>query len=250
MSGLGALTKESSLVSLHYPMLTRSNYATWAIKMNVFIRAQGIWDAVEHDDPKEKVDMKKDQIALAAIYQGIPEETLQAVSEKETSNEAWECIKVMYLGAKCVEDARVQTLREELDGLRMKSTESVDDFVMKIVTSIEQFDDLETMTVEEVFDRLQAYEERLRGNVNDIHINAEHFLLTREQWRVKVKKNGGEGSSNSGGQGNKNWKFDKAKVRCYKCKDYGHYQWECEESKKQEKALFMAAEKDDHPALL
>ena len=113
-------------------MLTRNNYTTWAIKMKVFMRAQGIWDAIEHNDPKEKVDMKKDQIALATIYQGIPEETLRAVSEKETSKEAWECIKMMYQGAKRIKDACVQILREELDGLRMKSTESVDDFAMKV----------------------------------------------------------------------------------------------------------------------
>ena len=99
------------------------------------------------------------------------------------------------------------------------------------------------MTVEEVFGRLRAYEERLRGNDDDVDINAEHvllnksqwrakdkdedkhLLLTREQWRAKEQKNGGEGSSNSGGQGNKNQKFDKAKVRCYKCNDFGHFQW-------------------------
>ncbi|XP_062225023.1 uncharacterized protein LOC133923780 [Phragmites australis] len=228
--------------------------------------------------------MKKDQIVLAAIYQGILEETLRAISEKETSKEAWECIKMMYHGAKRIKDACVQTLREELDGLRMKSTKSVNDFAMKvnfivstirglddkmedsyvvrkilratpnkflqIVASIEQFSDLETMTVEEVFGRLRAYEERLSGNDDDVNINSEHLLLTREQWRVKEQKNGSEGSSNSGGRGNKNRKFDKAKVRCYKCKDYRHYQWECEESKKQEKALFIAAEEDDHPTLL
>ncbi|XP_072149557.1 uncharacterized protein [Setaria viridis] len=126
-SGVAA-AKESSLVSLHYPML---NY-NLAIKMKVFMRAQGVWDVVEPADPKEKIDPKKDQMALAAIYQGIPKETLLAVSEKEISKEAWECIKIMYQGAQRVKDARVQTLREELDGLRMKSTDSVDDFAMKV----------------------------------------------------------------------------------------------------------------------
>ena len=76
--------------------------------------------------------MKKDQIALAAIYQGIPEDTLREVSKKENSKEAWECIKMMYQGAKRVKDACAQTLIEELDGLRMKSMESVDDFAMKV----------------------------------------------------------------------------------------------------------------------
>ncbi|XP_062205206.1 uncharacterized protein LOC133907209 [Phragmites australis] len=228
--------------------------------------------------------MKKDQMALAAIYQGIPKEMLWAESEKEISKEAWECIKVIYQGAKRVKDSRVQTLREELDGLRMKSIELVDNFAMKvnsivimirglgdkmedlhvirkilratpnkflqIVASIKQFSDLETMTVEEVFGRLWAYEERLCGNNDDIDINVkhvlltkaqwrakekdedEHLLLTQEQWRAKEQKDGGEGSSNSGGRGSKNQKVDKAKVRCYKCNDFGHYQWERENSNK------------------
>ena len=39
--------KEGS-VTLKYPMLTKSNYAAWAIKMEVFMMAQGVWDAVAH----------------------------------------------------------------------------------------------------------------------------------------------------------------------------------------------------------
>ncbi|CAN6178599.1 unnamed protein product [Urochloa humidicola] len=285
----GSSGKESSLVSLHYPMLTRSNYTTWAIKMKVFMRAQGVWDVVEYAGKKEELDSKKDQTALAAIYQGIPEETLLAVSEKETSKEVWDCIKTMYQGAQRVKDARVQALREELDGLRMKSTDSVDDFAMKvntivstirglgdniedsylvkkilraatnkflqIVASIEQFGDLTTMTVEEVFGRLRAYEERLRCVDNDDGVEQvlltkvqwkameekdddEYLLLTRAQWRAREQKNG-----------SKNRKFDKAKVRCYKCSNYGHFQWECDESKKEDKAFFTATD-EDHPALL
>ncbi|CAL5003493.1 unnamed protein product [Urochloa decumbens] len=284
----GSSEKESSLVSLHYPMLTRSNYTTWAIKMKVFMRAQGVWDVVEYAGKKDELDTKKDHTALAAIYQGIPEETLLAVSEKETSKEVWECIKTMYQGAQSVKDARVQTLREELDGLRIKSTDTDDDFAMKvnsiistirglgdkiedsylvkkilraptnkflqIVASIEQFGDLTTMTVEEVFGRLRAYEERLRcSNNNDgaeqvlltkVQWKAmeekdddEYLLLTRTQWRAREQKNS-----------DKNRKFDKAKVRCYKCNNYGHFQWECDESK-EEKAFFMATD-EDHSALL
>ena len=52
----GAMAKESSVVSLHYPMLTKSNYAVWTIKMKVYVRAQGVWDTVEDDN----VDVRKD----------------------------------------------------------------------------------------------------------------------------------------------------------------------------------------------
>ena len=53
-------------------MLTKSNYLVWSIKMKVSMRAQGVWHAVEPKDPKVPIEEKKDQMALAAIYQGIP----------------------------------------------------------------------------------------------------------------------------------------------------------------------------------
>ena len=53
-------------------MLTKSNYLAWSIKMKVCMRAQGIWEAIEPKDPKVPTEESKDQMALAAIYQGIP----------------------------------------------------------------------------------------------------------------------------------------------------------------------------------
>lgn len=78
-------TREGS-VTLQYPLLTRDNYAAWAIKMKVYMCAQGVWDAVEATDG---VDARQDQIALAAIYHGISEETLFLLAEKTTAKEAW-----------------------------------------------------------------------------------------------------------------------------------------------------------------
>ncbi|CAN6251390.1 unnamed protein product [Urochloa humidicola] len=111
------------------------------------------------------------------------------------------------------------------------------------------------MTVEEVFGRLRAYEERLRcSDNNDVAEQVlltivqwkameekdddEYLLLTQAQWRAREQKNGG-----------KNRKFDKAKVRCYKCNNCGHFQWECDELKKEEKAFFMTTD-EDHLTLL
>ena len=47
-------TKEGS-VGLSYPILTKSNYTTWSLKMKVFMKAQGVWGAIE-GDPKTVVD--------------------------------------------------------------------------------------------------------------------------------------------------------------------------------------------------
>ena len=79
------------------PMLTKSNYSVWAIKMKAMLRGAKIWEAVEAEDVKtiaETIDQK----ALSAIYQGIPEDMLPLIGEKETSAEAWEAIKTNRLG--------------------------------------------------------------------------------------------------------------------------------------------------------
>nr|GEZ40885.1 inositol transporter 4-like isoform X3 [Tanacetum cinerariifolium] len=55
--------KEGS-VTLHYPMLTKTNYSMSAIKMRVNLQAQGVWDATQ----REGVEERQDRMALAAIY--------------------------------------------------------------------------------------------------------------------------------------------------------------------------------------
>lgn len=85
-------------VSLSYPMLTRANYTAWGIKMKVYMQAHGVWEAVAPKDPKAAVEDKMDKIAMAAIYQGIPEDILLAVADKETAKEVWEAIKVLCRG--------------------------------------------------------------------------------------------------------------------------------------------------------
>lgn len=72
--------KEGS-VGLNYPMLARSNYTAWSLKMKVFMEAQGVWEAVEPTDPKVAVDKKTERVALAAIYQSIPEDILLSIAE-------------------------------------------------------------------------------------------------------------------------------------------------------------------------
>lgn len=61
-------------IGLNYPMLARSNYTAWALKMKVFMKAQERWNALETKEKEVVVDDRQDKIALATIYQGIPED--------------------------------------------------------------------------------------------------------------------------------------------------------------------------------
>ena len=101
----------------------------------------------------------------------------------------------MHVGVGRVKEVKVQSLKNEFEAICMKNGESIDDFAMKlttivndihslgdvveeisvvkkflravlprfmqIVTSIEQYDDLKNMSVEEVVGRLKVHEEKL-----------------------------------------------------------------------------------------
>ncbi|XP_074360175.1 uncharacterized protein LOC141700272, partial [Apium graveolens] len=120
---------------------------------------------------------------------------------------------MVHLGADKVKKAKAQTLKAEFESLVMKDTEQLDDFCMKmnslvtnirmlgekvdetyvvkkllravpvkflqIASAIEQFGDLEKMSVEEVVGSLKAHEERIRGQ-NEV--NNGHLMLTEEEW--------------------------------------------------------------------
>ncbi|XP_063945046.1 uncharacterized protein LOC135151491 [Daucus carota subsp. sativus] len=265
-------TKESS-VGLNYPMLTRSNYTTWSLKMKVFMKAQGVWGAIEQKDPKVAVDERTVQMALAAIYQGVPEDILLTIADKETAKEAWEAIKTMCMGVERVKEAKVQTLKGEFESLVMKESEKIDDFCMKlsgivtnirvlgetleessvvrkilravpdkflqIASNIEQFGDMKAMTIEEVVGRLKAHEERMKGKCES---GGEQLLLT-QKWKTRGQ----------GGAHGRNGGRDKNKIKCYNCNIFGHYASECNKpprDREQRQEANLTQMEDDEPALL
>ncbi|KAL8117920.1 hypothetical protein AgCh_015707 [Apium graveolens] len=251
--------------------------------MKVYMQAHGVWDAVE---PKETVEDRMDKIFVAAIYQGIPEDILLSLAEKKMAKEACEAVKIMCQGAERVKKAKVQTLKAEFEGMSMKETESLDDFCMKltglvtniralgeeisesyivkkllravpskflqIASTLEQFGNLDTMTVEETVGSLKAYEERKEKEEGKI-------LLIKEEWLKQ--SNIGESESGQKFQNNSEYRSrykirggrDKSKVRCFNCSTYGHFVAEyrkqrCEREIKEEANIALMP--DDEPTLL
>ncbi|KAL8156229.1 hypothetical protein AgCh_001357 [Apium graveolens] len=214
--------KEGSF-GLSYPMLSKTNYTPWAIKMKVFMQAHGVWEAIEPKDPKTAAEKKMDKRALAIIYQGIADDMLLTIAEKKTSKEAWGEIKTLCLGADKVKKAKAQTLKSEFESLKMKDTEQLDDFCMRlnglvtniralgetiaeeyvvkkllravsskflqIASTIEEFGNLDTMSVEEIIGSLKAHEERLNGKTENS--DGQQLLLTEDEW-LKRESNGGK----------------------------------------------------------
>ena len=194
---------------------------------------------------------------------------------------------MMHLGADRVKEARVQNLKSEFDNLRMRDTEQIDDFAMRLTTivskirglgdkmeevyivrkfpravprkfspvvgTIEQFGDIKNISIEELIGRLKTHEEGERRYSNGDG-DEEHLLLTRAEWEARSSKHEGEGSlgGSSGGSGRQYRRVDKAKVRCFNCNDYGHFASEYRKPNKKEKAEvhLIEADADDEPTLL
>ncbi|CAN6176107.1 unnamed protein product [Urochloa humidicola] len=278
-------------VTLRYPMLAENNYGVWAVKMKIFMRAQSVWAAVEN---KKGVDEKMDQMALAAIVQAVPEAVVLAISEEETAEKAWKALEEMHVGEERVKKARVQTLKRELAGMYMGDSEKINDFALKVTTivneirslgtkveettvvekllhsvpdkfrplisTIEQWGDVEEMSVTETIGRLRAFEESSKGRRGDKE--GEQQLLsacaeprmTRAEWEAMVaeEKRSGESSGSGGDKKKYRGKFDKAKIDCRKCDELGHFADECDAVKKMAKAVaqLAIAGGDDEPALL
>ena len=51
-------------------------------------------------------------------------------------------LKTMFLGVERVQEVRVQSLKEELDGLKMKSTKTVEDYAFKVGTIVNKIREL------------------------------------------------------------------------------------------------------------
>ncbi|KAF0892521.1 hypothetical protein E2562_016822 [Oryza meyeriana var. granulata] len=199
-------------VTVRYPMLLENNYGVWAVKMKIFMRAQGVWAAVEGDGV---VDDKKGQMALAPIVQVVPEAVVLAIVEKDTTKEAWDALKEVHIGEDRVRKANVQTLKRELERMYMEDVETIGEYAMKLTTivnkiravgtkveettvvekllhtvtdkfqyivgTIEQWGDVSKMSVIETIGCLKTYEASLAGQRRSKE-GEQQLLLTRAKW--------------------------------------------------------------------
>ena len=110
----------------NWPMLTKTNYTAWAIKVEAILDAQGLWEAVAPAADAE-VDARKNKTARAQLLQALPEDILMQVSTKKTAKEVWESLKTRFVGANRVKTARLATLKGDFDKLCMVDGDALDD---------------------------------------------------------------------------------------------------------------------------
>nr|GFA60084.1 zinc finger, CCHC-type [Tanacetum cinerariifolium] len=200
------------------------------------------------------------------------------------------------LRADLVQKARLQTLRSELETLRIKPNKKVSDFEGKlssimakfkglgetledkvlvrkllnsapkkflpIVTTIEQYQDLDEMSFEEAIGRLTTYEERIKSQ-DTLEANDQDKLLMASSNNKTYEKRRGKDFNKEGKESIK-WKNnpnacrastsqgtkDKSKLRCYECGEHGHIAKECTKWKNKQEESHLIYDTDTEPTLL
>lgn len=185
-------SKDVGASSVKLPMLNSSNYTVWVMRMKIALKVSKVWEAI---DPRSKAE-DKNNMAIALLFQSIPEALILQVGELDTAKSVWDAVKARHIGAERVREERLQTLMAEFDRLKMKDADTIDTFVGKlseissksaslreiieepkivkkflkslprkkyihIVASLEQVLDLISTSFEDIVGRLKAYEERV-----------------------------------------------------------------------------------------
>ncbi|XP_078440532.1 uncharacterized protein LOC144710594 [Wolffia australiana] len=272
-----SMRKLEVVVPTPLTQLSAMNYRHWAMRMEVHLDAQNLWDMVAGTE----TNRQKDRLALSAMLAAIPETSGVQLDIKKSAKENWEIIRSFHVGIDRLVQSRAQGLRREFENLTMKKEEKISEFtdnftsvvfelrqcgdnikdreaVRKLLRSmpprydsltltLEQFGDLETMSLVEAIGSLKIHEMRLAER--DAR-EEEQALLTRALNRLKKTKAQEEGQSSRGrgrGRGCGRSKtqpdedqkqdgdrkpFDKSKVRRYNCQNFGHFADECTNEKK------------------
>ncbi|CAA6654616.1 unnamed protein product [Spirodela intermedia] len=226
-----------------------------------------LWHVVE----TENAPRKKDRQVMSIIFSTISDEITRELEVEKSARETWQILKVKGGGVSRLLKGRVQALRRDLKNLSMDDGEVILDFFVKIssivvelrslgenisesvvcakvlrsvsgkfdsiTTSIEQFQDLTAISLDDVVGTLKLHEDKLKEQAR-----GKEKALDSESSRGRGRGRNGRGRGRRRGrgppkQGGYEADFkpprDKSKVRCYNCQGMGHYSNECRNPKKE-----------------
>ncbi len=123
--------------------------------MRTILCSQGIWSliTVGYSEPAdyiaeqlltvdEKAELeencKKDAKAFAYIQQGVPPAIFAKISTANNAKEAWELLETSYQGAAKVKTIKLQNWRREFENLKIKESDSVEQFTTQVTNLVTQ----------------------------------------------------------------------------------------------------------------
>ncbi|KAK2990949.1 hypothetical protein RJ640_013976 [Escallonia rubra] len=219
MANIGSSNQQVSILPFD-----GENYDFWFVKMKTIFKSLGLWESVVEgftepnttegmtENQKKKLDEKrqKDASALSLIQKNVTDPIFPRIMRVESAKEAWETLRNEFQSDDKVRAIKLQSLRKDLENMKMKEDETLKDYssrflelinqmkthgedisnqriVEKILISLpEKFDpivavieetkDLSTLSVQEVMASLKSYEQRMARHTEKA---VETSLLSR-----------------------------------------------------------------------
>ncbi|KAK2988423.1 hypothetical protein RJ640_023970 [Escallonia rubra] len=142
---------------------------------------------------------------------------------------------------------------EEMEDSRVveKILRSLDPKFDHVVVAIEESNDTETMTVDELSGKLQVHEDKIRRRNKEPIEQALQAKMNINERKDDANKNQGgrefrpsRGRGQGRGRGGYYQCQNKKDVECFTCHRYGHYSWECRDEQKEENVKAHYAEEN------
>ena len=111
-----SIKKMEVIVLTLVTQLSATNYRHWAMRMEVHLDAQGLWETVTGTE----TNRQKDRLALSAMLAATPESSGVQLDIKKSVKINWEIIRSFHVGIDHLAQSRAQGLRREFKNLSMK----------------------------------------------------------------------------------------------------------------------------------
>ncbi|KAA0060156.1 Retrovirus-related Pol polyprotein from transposon TNT 1-94 [Cucumis melo var. makuwa] len=158
----------SSFSSISPLIFDGDNYQVWAVRMEAYMEALDIWEAVEEDyeipalpdNPTmtqikaQKEKKTKKSKAKACLFAAVSSTIFTRIMTLRSAYEIWNYLKSKYEGDERIKGIRVLNLIREFELQKMKETESIKEY------SVRNTKDLTQITLAEILNALQAQEQR------------------------------------------------------------------------------------------
>jgi len=206
------------------------------------------------------------------LYQAFDREILDTILNDETAKNIWDSMKQKFQGSTRVKRAQLQALRKDFETLHMKEGESVNSYfgqTLKVAKSmkacgenmkeniitakilrsmtakfnyvvcfIEESNNMDIMTIDELQSSLLVHEQRMLLTVEEEQVM--QAVTDDKSGRGRGRGRSRGGSFRDRGRGRQS--FNKAEIQCFKCHKFGHFQYEC--STWEKKANYTEVEED------
>jgi transposase InsO family protein len=138
---------EASLSGIAPTVFDGSNYQLWAVRMEAYLEALDLWEAVEEDyeipvlpnnPTMAQIKMQKEKKtkkakAKACLFAAVSTTIFTRIMSLKSAKEIWDYLKKEYEGDERIKGMQVLNLIREFELQRMKDSETIQDYSDKLL---------------------------------------------------------------------------------------------------------------------